>query len=79
MGYWDQVVMRGNAQPNANAQVLGNICFPLAPVPEQLRIVARIQALFAQADAVEAAVAVARRRLAALDQAVLARAFRGEL
>ncbi len=47
------------------------------------RIVARlrVEALFAQADAIEAAVNVARQRAAAkrVDQAILARAFRGEL
>jgi type I restriction enzyme S subunit len=52
---------------------------PLAPLAEQRRIVARIEALFAQANAVEAAVAAARLRLDRLDQAILARAFRGEL
>jgi type I restriction enzyme, S subunit len=69
----------GGAQPALNAARVREIPIPLAPLLEQRRIVARIQALFAQADAVDAAVEVARRRLAALDQAVLARAFRGEL
>ncbi|TAH48388.1 MAG: hypothetical protein EYC68_20670 [Chloroflexota bacterium] len=52
---------------------------PLAPLPEQRRIVARIEALFAQADAIERAVAIAQQRADKLDQAILARAFRGEL
>jgi type I restriction enzyme S subunit len=69
----------GGAQPALNAARVREIPLPLASLPEQCRIVARIQALFAQADAVEAAVEVARQRLAALDGAVLARAFRGEL
>jgi type I restriction enzyme S subunit len=77
--YWRQLVTRGNAQPNANARVLGNIRFPLAPLAEQQRIVAGIGALFAQADAIEAAVDIARKRVDKLDQAILARAFRGEL
>ena len=46
---------------------------------EQHRIVAKVEALFAQADAVERAVEVARRRAGKVDQAILARAFRGEL
>lgn len=49
------------------------------PLAEQRRIVARIEALFAQADALETAVAAARARLAQVDQSILARAFRGEL
>jgi hypothetical protein len=38
-----------------------------------------IEALFAQADAIEEAVKVARQRAEKADQAILARAFRGEL
>lgn len=52
---------------------------PIPPQQEQRRIVARIEALFAQADALEAAATVAHHRLEQADQAVLARAFRGEL
>jgi hypothetical protein len=45
------------------------------------RIVAKVEGLFAQAAAVARAVEVARRRADAkrVDQAILARAFRGEL
>lgn len=43
------------------------------------RIVAKIESLFAQAEAIEQAVVVAQRRAEKVDQAVLARAFRGEL
>jgi hypothetical protein len=35
--------------------------------------------LFAQADAIERAVDIARRRAEKVDQSILARAFRGEL
>ena len=44
-------------------------------------VLSRIEALFAQADAVEREVEMARRRADAkrVDQAILARAFRGEL
>lgn len=55
------------------------IQFPLAPLAEQRRIVAIIESLFAQADAIERAVAIAQQRADKLDQAILARAFRGEL
>ena len=40
---------------------------------------AAVEALFAQADPVECEVEVARRRAEKVDQAILARAFRGEL
>ena len=52
---------------------------PIAPLSDQRRIVAKIEAVFAQADAIEQAVVVARRRAQQVNQAVLARAFQGEL
>jgi type I restriction enzyme S subunit len=78
-GYWDQVIFRGNAQPNANAQVLGDIVFPVAPLGEQDRIAVKLGALFAAAETIDQAVTNALRRAEHADQAVLARAFRGEL
>ncbi|MBM4467579.1 MAG: hypothetical protein FJ014_18830 [Chloroflexi bacterium] len=69
----------GGAQPNISQRILRAFPMPLVPLAEQRRIVARIQEFFARAEAVEAAVAIARRRLDKLDQAILARAFRGEL
>ena len=52
---------------------------PLPPLAEQHEIVRRVSALFAHADAIEARTAAARKRVDALTQAVLAKAFRGEL
>jgi len=66
-------------QPNINLRTLRPYPVPLPPLAEQRRIVARIEALFAQADILEAQVAATRRRLEQMDQAILARAFRGEL
>lgn len=51
----------------------------LPPLAEQQEIVKRVSALFACADAIEAAVAAGRKRVDSLTQAVLAKAFRGEL
>ena len=51
----------------------------LAPLPEQRHIVATLDAHLARVDAIEIAVTRARRRAEHVDQAVLARAFRGEL
>jgi len=74
-----RAIKQGAAQPNLNTSIVRAIEIPLAPLAEQRRIVARIEALFAQADRLEAAVAAIRRRLEQVDQAVLARTFRGEL
>ena len=70
---------RGATRAGFNTTLLKTLPIPLAPLEEQRRIVARIEALFAQADILEAQVATTRRRLEQVDQAILARAFHGEL
>ncbi len=62
-----------------NLKSLSALPLPLPPLAEQHEIVRRVAALFARADAIEAAVSAARKRVDALTQAVLAKAFRGEL
>ena len=52
---------------------------PVATLSQQQHIVTRIDALLAQADAIELAAEVARQGLDRLGQSILARAFRGEL
>lgn len=52
---------------------------PHPPVAEQRKIVRRVAALFALADAIEKRVAAGTVRVEKLTQAVLAKAFRGEL
>jgi hypothetical protein len=51
----------------------------LAPLTLQIRIFAKIEALFTQADITEQAASVSPRRAEQKDQSILARAFRGEL
>ena len=52
---------------------------PIAPLKEQHEIVGRVETLFALADKVEEAVAAATNRADRLTQAILAKAFSGEL
>lgn len=66
-------------QANINSQNIREMPIPLAPLADQRRIVAKIESLFAQAEAIEQAVVAAQRRAEKVEQAVLARAFRGEL
>ncbi len=67
------------AQKNINIGILGEVAVPLPPLDEQREIVRRVEALFALADGIEAHVRAATVRAERLPQAILARAFRGEL
>jgi len=58
---------------------LGGIELPVPPVGEQQEIVRRVQALFSLADTIERRVAAALARAEKLPQAILSRAFAGEL
>lgn len=69
----------GMAQPHFNIGAMRVKPFPLPPLAEQDEIVRRVEALFRLADAIEKRVASATARADKLTQAILAKAFRGEL
>jgi type I restriction enzyme S subunit len=62
-----------------NLTMLSGLPIPLPPLPEQHVIVRRVDALFRLADAIEKRVAAATARAEKLTQAILAKAFRGQL
>src|ERR1039457_1876600 len=64
---------------NINSEQLKALNLPLPPLQEQLEIVRRVEMAFAQIDRTAAEAERAVGLLDLLDQAVLARAFRGEL
>lgn len=66
-------------QQNINAEVIKKFPFPLAPIGEQIRIAAKIQELFAHSDEVESTVLEGMGKIREIEQASLAKAFRGEL
>ncbi|MFQ5827968.1 MAG: restriction endonuclease subunit S [Candidatus Methylomirabilia bacterium] len=70
---------RGATRPGFNTPLLKRLRFPLPPMDEQRWIICKIDEVFVQADAIEAAVEAARRRAENLEQSILARAFRGGL
>lgn len=79
--YWRQIitVKKGSAQPGANASVLSDLQIPVAPLNEQRRIVAKVEALQARASAVKEALDAIPPLLEKFRQSVLAAAFRGDL
>jgi len=78
-----QARVRANASsttlPILNKSRFGRLPLPIAPLREQHQIATSVELLFAQADAIQAAVGAARRRAERLEQSILGRAFRGEL
>lgn len=67
------------AQKNINMGILNEIPFPVPPLAEQQEIVNRVESLFAKADAIEARYEQLKQKIEALPQALLHKAFKGEL
>ncbi len=67
------------AQPNVNARTIRAFPFPLPPIKEQGEIMRAVGSLLAVADVVEARVTAATSRADKVPQAILSKAFRGEL
>ena len=71
--------IHGATRPRINTTQLRNLEVRICPLPEQQKIVRRVEAMFKLADTVEKRVALATARAEKLTQAILAKAFRGEL
>ena len=69
----------GGAQPNISQTILKNLALPLAPLPIQCAIVRKIEALFSDLDNGIANFKKAQEQLKVYRQAVLKKAFEGEL
>jgi type I restriction enzyme S subunit len=69
----------GYTKPGLNLDQVKGVWIVLPPLQEQHEIVGRVEALFRVADAIEKRIAAATGRGEKLIQAILAKAFRGEL
>jgi type I restriction enzyme S subunit len=69
----------GTAIPHISITDFGRFPVPVPPLAEQHEIVRRVEAVFGLADAIEKRVAAATTRADNLMQAILTKAFRGEL
>ena len=74
-----QSEIQGVTRPGINGAILKGINIPLPPITEQHEIVRRVETLFNLADTIEKRVAAASLSTEKLTQAILAKAFRGEL
>jgi type I restriction enzyme S subunit len=77
--YWDQLTRRGNAQPNANAQVLRRIVFPLPPLQQQKVIVSKLNVLLPKMASARKGLLTAVESVNRSEEGVLSMAFRGNL
>lgn len=67
------------AQKNINLEILAAVRIPVAPLQEQHEIVRRIESTFARIDLLAKEAKRALELVGRLDEAILAKAFRGEL
>jgi type I restriction enzyme S subunit len=78
--YWNQVRLRGGAQPNMNANLLSQILVPIPKsLSEQRRIVAYLEHIAEEIRAMDDLLAQDLRDIETLEQSILAAAFRGEV
>lgn len=69
----------GSAQGVISKPGINSIVIPLPPLPEQKRIVAKLEELFSELEAGEASLRKARRQLGVYRQSLLKQAFEGKL
>lgn len=74
-----QAAAYGQGKPGLNLDNIRDVVVGLPPLAEQQEIVRRVEKLFALADRLEARFVEGRKRADSITQAVLAKAFRGEL
>lgn len=79
--YWMQITdkSQGTTRLNVNANVLRSLKFPLPPLPEQRRIVERIESLFAKLDEAKEKAQAVVDGFESRKVAILHKAFSGEL
>jgi type I restriction enzyme S subunit len=71
--------IRGVTRPGYNTALLEGIRIPMPPIEEQREILRLVEVLFALADTIEQRVAAATTRAEKIPQAILSRAFSGQL
>lgn len=78
-GYFLEIAQRAIGQSSINQKKMRNLLIPLPPLAEQRRIVAHLEAVQDKICALKTAQAETDEELKRLEQAILDKAFRGEL
>ena len=71
--------IHGATRPRINTTQLKTLIIPLVSLKEQQEIVSRVKSLFAKADAIEKQYETLKAKIESLPQAILHKAFKGEL
>ena len=74
-----EISYAGGGQPNIKLPTIRNLIIGIPPLLEQKEIVRRVESLFAKADTIEQRYTALKEKIDHLPQALLAKAFRGEL
>lgn len=69
----------GSTMINLNQKIIKSLPYPKLTIREQTEIVRRVEALFSKADTIEAQYKKLKEKIDQLPQAILAKAFRGEV
>ena len=72
-------LLHGSTMDVLNLGIIKSLPYPLPPIGEQHKIVQRVEKMFVLADSLESKYKIAMERIEKIEQAVLAKAFRGEL
>jgi type I restriction enzyme S subunit len=72
-------ITKGTTRPRVNLTIVRSLKFPLAPLPEQRAIAAKIEQLFSELDNGIANLKAAKSKLEIYHQAILKQAFEGKL
>jgi type I restriction enzyme S subunit len=74
-----QPYVTGSAQPKLTQANMNTILIPLPPLSEQLEIVRRVEVLIRYSEQIEMSLKLAMKKTNTLSQAILVKAFKGEL
>jgi type I restriction enzyme S subunit len=74
-----EISYAGGGQPNIKLPIITNLAIPIPPIEEQREIIKRLEELFHAADAIEAQYQSLKEKIDSLPQAILNKAFKGEL